>query len=77
MLIGELPTDEDVHYISNVWQRRSHVPKHVFNTIDSLPLSAHPMTMFVTGIMALQTESNFAKAYAKGISKKEYWSYVF
>jgi citrate synthase len=77
MLIGELPTEEDAHHITNVWQRRSHVPNHVFATIDALPLNAHPMTMFVTGVMALQTESNFARAYAKGINKKEYWAYVY
>ncbi len=77
MLVGELPTEEDAHHITNVWQRRSHVPNHVFATIDALPLNAHPMTMFVTGVMALQTESNFARAYAKGINKKEYWSYVY
>jgi citrate synthase (EC 2.3.3.1) len=41
-----------------------------FAAIDALPLTAHPMTMFVTGVMALQTESHFAKAYARGISKK-------
>jgi citrate synthase len=35
------------------------------------------MTMFVTGIMALQTESNFAKRYAEGMSKKEYWDAAF
>ena len=62
MLIGELPTEEDVHHVTSVWQRRSHVPNYVFDTIDALPISAHPMTMFVTGIMALQTESNFARA---------------
>jgi citrate synthase len=77
MLVGELPTEEDAHHITNVWQRRSHVPNHVFATIDALPLNAHPMTMFVTGVMALQTESNFARAYAKGINKKEYWAYVY
>lgn len=77
MLVGELPTEEDVHYLTSIWQRRSHVPSHVFDTIDALPLSAHPMTMFVTGIMAMQTESNFAKAYAKGINKKDYWEYIF
>jgi citrate synthase len=77
MLIGELPTEEDAHHITNVWQRRSHVPNHVFATIDALPLNTHPMTMFVTGVMALQTESNFARAYAKGINKKEYWAYVY
>ena len=77
MLIGELPTDDDAHHITNVWQRRSHVPNHVFATIDALPLNAHPMTMFVTGVMALQTESNFARAYAKGINKKDYWAFVY
>jgi citrate synthase len=77
MLVGELPTDDDVTHVTSVWQRRSHVPNHVFATIDALPLTTHPMTMFTIGIMALQTESNFAKAYAKGINKKDYWSVVY
>ena len=77
MLIGELPKEEDVAYLSSVWQRRSHVPNHVFDVIDALPLTAHPMTMFVAGIMALQTESNFAKKYAEGMNKKDYWEAVF
>lgn len=77
MLLGELPNQEDAENITNIWQRRSHVPNHVFATIDALPITTHPMTMFVTGVMALQTESNFAKAYASGINKKDYWSPVF
>jgi citrate synthase len=77
LLIGEIPTEEDVKNITIDWQRRSNVPKHVFDVIDELPLDAHPMTQFVTGIMAMQTESIFAKAYARGISKKEYWEYVY
>lgn len=77
MLVGELPTEEDAQHISNVWQRRSHVPSHVFSTIEALPLTAHPMTQFVVGIMALQTESRFAKKYAAGMNKKDYWSAVF
>src|SRR5690242_21825090 len=32
MLVGELPTAEDVQHVTNVWQRRSHVPSHVFHT---------------------------------------------
>ena len=77
MLVGELPTEEDAAHVTSVLQRRSHVPNHVFATIDALPVSTHPMTMFVVGIMALQTESNFAKEYAKGISKKDYWNPVY
>ena len=77
MLLGELPTDEDVAHMTSVWQRRSHVPTHVFNTIEALPLTTHPMTQFVIAIMALQTERSFAKRYAAGKSKKDYWEAVF
>ena len=77
MLVGDLPTEEDVHHLTSVWQRRSHVPNHVFATIEALPVATHPMTQFVVAIMALQTESQFAKNYAKGMSKKDYWEAVF
>lgn len=46
MLIGELPTEADVQNISSVMGRRSHVPNHVFDAIEALPISSHPMTMF-------------------------------
>ena len=77
MMIGELPTEEEVNHVTNVLQRRSHVPSHVFEAIDALPLNTHPMTMFVIGVMALQTESYFQKRYSEGINKKDYWLPVF
>jgi citrate synthase len=77
MLMGALPSEDDAHDLSAVWQRRSHVPKHVFDTIEATPVNSHPMTQFVIAIMALQTESSFAKKYAAGMSKKDYWEAVF
>lgn len=77
MLIGELPDYEDVHSISNEWARRSIVPKHVLDSLDRLPAATHPMTMFSIAVMAMQTESIFAKEYAKGMNKKDYWDPVF
>ena len=77
MLIGQLPTEEDVNHVTNVWQRRSHVPSHVFEAIEALPVGSHPMTQFVVAIMALQTESHFQKRYAEGMNKKDYWNAVF
>src|ERR1700712_1621879 len=73
MLIGELPTEDDVAHVTDVLQRRSHVPNHVFAAIEAMPLSSHPMTQFVIAIMALQTESNFAKKYSEGMNKRDYW----
>jgi len=77
MLIGELPTEADVQHLSSQWGRRSHVPNHVFDAIEALPITTHPMTMFTVGVMAMQTESGFAKAYGEGINKKDYWSYMY
>ncbi|MEO5998046.1 MAG: citrate (Si)-synthase, eukaryotic [Chitinophagaceae bacterium] len=77
MLIGELPTEEDVSHVTSVLQRRSHVPNHVFAAIEALPITTHPMTEFVVAIMALQTESNFAKQYSEGMNKKDYWDAMF
>lgn len=77
MLLGELPTEDQANHVTSVLQRRSHVPTHVFNTIEALPISAHPMTQFVVAIMALQTEGTFAKKYAAGMSKKDYWEATF
>ncbi|MEO5942723.1 MAG: citrate (Si)-synthase, eukaryotic [Ferruginibacter sp.] len=77
MLVNELPTEDDVQHLSSVLQRRSHVPNHVFATIEALPINSHPMTQFVVAIMALQTESLFAKNYAKGMNKKDYWDATF
>lgn len=77
MLMGELPSEDDVLQVSNIWARRSNVPKFVFDMLDSLPLNLHPMTQFSMAIMALQKESVFAAAYRKGLNKKEYWDPMY
>jgi citrate synthase len=77
MLVGELPSVEDVVSLSNEWARRSIVPKHVLDVLEKLPASTHPMTQFSIAVMAMQTESLFAAAYAKGINKKDYWEYIY
>src|ERR1051326_2158035 len=77
MLTGELPSQEEVLNLGNNWARRAIVPKHVFDTLDELPSSTHPMTMFSIAVMAMQTESIFAAQYRKGMSKKDYWDAVY
>lgn len=77
MLIGDLPTEEDVHYVSNAWARRSNVPKYVFDMLDTLPVNTHPMTQFSMAVMAMQKESVFADSYRKGLNKKDYWDPMY
>jgi len=73
LLTGKVPTMEQVSALAKELQSRAKVPDHAFKVIDSLPETAHPMTQFTTGIMALQVQSEFQKAYEKGIPKTKYW----
>ena len=73
MLTGEVPTPEQVKWLSDKWCSRSDVPKHVYRTIETLPKDAHPMTQFTVAISAMQTKSVFARRYAEGLNKSEYW----
>ena len=73
MLVGEIPTEEEVNWLTSEWTRRSNVPEHTFKVLDTLPIDTHPMTQFVTAIASMQTESCFMRRYAEGLSKDEYW----
>ncbi|PPS13440.1 hypothetical protein GOBAR_AA07153 [Gossypium barbadense] len=69
----QMPSKAQVDALSQELRDRAVVPDYVFKAIDALPVSAHPMTQFATGVMALQVQSEFQKAYEKGISKLKYW----
>lgn len=77
MMVGEIPTEADVRWLSGEWRRRATVPEHTFRLLDSLPVSTHPMTQFISAITSMQTESVFAKRYSEGMAKKEYWEAVY
>lgn len=77
LLTGEVPTEQQVRDLSADWAARSAVPKYVEELIDHCPNDLHPMAQFSIAISALEQTSSFAKAYAKGVNKKEYWGYTF
>jgi len=78
MLTSELPTDQDVQGLSKDWaERAKNIPAHTFKAIDALDVDTHPMTQLVVGVMALQKDSIFAKKYAEGVNKKDYWSFAY
>ena len=72
-----MPSEQQVRDLSAEWAARSDIPKFVEELIDRCPSDLHPMAQFSLAVNALEHTSSFAKAYAKGINKKEYWSYTF
>ena len=77
MLTGDLPTKEQVDWLSDEWEKRATVPAHTFAVLDALDPNTHPMTQFSMAIVSMQSESIFAKRYAEGMGKNEYWDATY
>ncbi|MBK7340131.1 MAG: citrate (Si)-synthase [Saprospiraceae bacterium] len=77
MIAGEIPTEEDVRWLSQEWQRRSKLPEHVTHLLSQLDCSLHPMTQLSIGILAMQSESLFAQKYESGMKKTDYWDIMY
>jgi citrate synthase len=77
MLVGEIPTKDEVKWLTENWMRRANVPEHVFKAIEALPVESHPMTQFSVAILAMQNTSVFAQRYNTGMNKSEYWDATY
>lgn len=77
LLTGEVPSEQQVRDLSAEWAARATVPKFIEELIDRSPQDLHPMAQLSLAVTALEHESSFARAYAKGLNKKDYWQYTF
>ena len=73
LLTGELPTASQVSALTEELHSRAKLPAHIEPMIRNFPKGMHPMTQFATAVTAMQTDSQFAKAYDNGIHKTKYW----
>lgn len=76
LLTGEVPTEAEVADLTADLHARAKLPSHVEPMIRAYPKNMHPMTQFSSAVLALQTESKFAKSYQDGIAKGDYWKPV-
>lgn len=76
LLTGEIPTESQVRGLTADLHKRATLPSHVEGLLNSLPKDMHPMTQLATGVLACQTDSEFAAAYKNRIAKKDYWEPV-
>jgi len=77
LLTGEVPTQQEADSVSEELAKRSKIPEHVLTLLKNYPSNVHPMTQLSTAVAALNSESEFAKAYEQGIHKTKYWEPMF
>ncbi|WKX99507.1 hypothetical protein Q1695_014412 [Nippostrongylus brasiliensis] len=74
---GDIPNEKQTSAITKEWNARADLPAHVARMLDNFPDNLHPMAQFVAAIAALNNESKFAAAYARGVPKASYWEYAY
>lgn len=77
LMTGKIPTQEQALWISKEWANRADIPEHVVTMLNNFPSTLHPMTQLVAASAAMNSESQFLKAYNSGVSKAQYWEYVY
>ncbi len=77
MLVDELPSQEDVLWLSKEWRKRAVLPVSTLKMLDTMPPDTHPMVQMSIAIMSMHEDSIFAKRYAEGMSKSEYWDATY
>ena len=77
LLTGEVPTKEQADALTKELHARAKLPTHVEGMIRNFPKGMHPMTQLSSAILALQTDSVFAREYAKGTNKALYWDHSY
>jgi len=70
---GKLPNAKDRRALTEELNSRARVPSYVWKVLEAMPHNTPPMCLLNTAILSMQRESKFAKAYAAGLNKKDYW----
>ncbi|OGU61537.1 MAG: hypothetical protein A2X64_02305 [Ignavibacteria bacterium GWF2_33_9] len=77
LLTGELPNETELLDLRKELFDAREVPQYVWDVINAMPADSHPMAMFNTAVLVMQKESVFAKKYAEGMKKDEYWEATY
>ena len=74
LITGEVPSNDEIEtLVKDLEQRASTFPAYAEKIVNELSQSLHPMSQLSIGIMALQNESHFQKAYKAGVPKDKLW----
>jgi len=77
LLTGEVPDMTQTLAVVEDFDKRSQVPRYVFDVLRAMPRDTHPMTMFSAAILAMQRESLFTRKYFDGMKKTDFWDPMY
>jgi len=76
LLAGDLPEKETLQDLQKQLAENAEVPQYVWDVLRAMPKDSHPMAMFNTAILTMESESVFRKRYDQGLQKQDYWKAI-
>jgi len=73
LMVGEVPNREQALAVEAEWASRAEIPDYVFKMLKGMPRDTHPMILFTQAVMALASDSHFARQYHAGLKRDEFW----
>lgn len=70
---GEFPSAEGLNELRQSIASRRDVPEYVWQMIEAMPDSTHPMSLLSMAALAMQRESVFVRRYREGMKREDYW----
>ncbi len=73
LLTGEVPTEDQAKWLCDELKKRRALPDETKAELRAMHKDSHPMAMFSTGILSLEHQSEYVKAYNKGLGRMDHW----
>ena len=73
LVTGERANASELSALKEAFAKYYEVPQYVVDTLSAMPKDSHPMAMLSTGLLAMERESEFRKAYDDGTGKDDLW----
>ena len=73
LVTGSRPNDSEKEQLRTLFSAKAELPSYVLDTLKSMHKDAHPMAMLSAGLLAMEHESEFRRAYDAGATKDQLW----
>lgn len=76
LVTGQRATSEELDELRKVFAKYYEIPDYVVKTLKAMHPDSHPMAMLSAGLLAMEHESEFRKAYDSGVGKDGLWKAI-
>jgi citrate synthase len=74
LMTGQIPTEEEAESMRVTFLKRAALPEYCYSAVTHLPRTLDANAMLNIGLLTLQRNSQFARAYSEGkLRKTDYW----